>query len=147
DPDCHVALNPQGIPDAVVALRGQPGRFRVTPRRRVVLVRVPEAEDEWTTRFAAVLANPFVFAETSQDALDSPAEVDVSALDPGDPYPGPLAPAEEFRFRQRRGGTIARKVRGGELSARGPDAERLTDQLRAFSRTAAPVSRFFVNEL
>jgi hypothetical protein len=152
DSDRHVALNPQGIPDAVIALRGQPGRFRVTPRRRVVLVRVPEteteteAEAEWTTRFATVLKSPFAFAETSVDS-PSPGELDVSTLAPGDTYPGPLAPAEEFRFRQRRGGTIARKVRGGELSARGPDAERLTDVLRAFSRTTAPVSRFFVNEL
>jgi superfamily II DNA or RNA helicase len=146
DADRLVALNPQDIPEAVIALRGQPGRFRVTPRRNAVLVRVPERNDEWVTRFAGVLASPFAFAETVEDT-HSDQKLDVLALEPGDEYGGPLAPTEEFRFRQRGGGTITRKVRGGELSARGPDAERVVDVLQRLSRRDAPVSRFYVNDL
>jgi hypothetical protein len=119
----------------------------VTPSRGAVLVRVPEQDsDEWVTRFAGVLEHPFKFAETSEGGGGA-ADLDVSALAPGDRYLGPLAPAEEFRFRQRGGGTITRKVRGGELSARGHDADRVVDVLRALTSTEAPVNRFYVNKL
>lgn len=146
DAERNVALNPQEVPGAVIAVRGQPGRFRVSPRRGALLVRVPEPDGEWATRFVGRLEQPFVFAETSEDT-DRAVELDVSSLAPGDPYVGPLAPAEEFRFRQRGGGTITRKVRGGELAARGPDAERVVAVLRGLSRTDAPVTRFYVNTL
>jgi hypothetical protein len=99
--------------------------------------------EEWVTLFGGVLDEPFVFP--TSDAGD-PA-VDVKELSPGDTYPGPLEPATEFRFRQRAGGVIAKRVPGGEVFARGPNAERLLVVLRDRLRSGAPVSRAYVNEL
>jgi superfamily II DNA or RNA helicase len=171
--DGATALNPQEIPKTVVELRGRPGRFRVTPRNGAILVRVLAREagdwvlprndqlefledarstqlelrdqppEEWVTLFGGVLDEPFVFP--TSDAGD--AAVDVKELSPGDTYPGPLEPATEFRFRQRAGGVIAKRVPGGEVFARGPNAERLLVVLRDRLRSGAPVSRAYINEL
>jgi hypothetical protein len=106
---------------------------------------MPKENGDWVTRFAGVLEDPFVFAETTES--NGSSNMDVTALVAGDPYTGPLAPADEFRFRQRGGGMITRRVRGGELSARGQDAERVVAVLRRLSHREAPVSRFYVNAL
>lgn len=138
----RIALNPQGVPAAVIAARGQPGRFRVTPNSGAILVRTRATDDDWVTVFAGLLREPLAFPEE-----DDRQHVDVHGLAPGDTYTGPLAPATEYRFRQRAGGVIARKVRGGEVFARGPDAERLVEILRRLSRAGPPISRFYVNSL
>jgi superfamily II DNA or RNA helicase len=169
-----IALNPQDVPERVAGLRGGPGRFRVTPRKRAVLVRVPlgvdgsiqggrgtqmqlpgrrwseqlrlgePPEEEWITLYAGRVQEPFRFP-SAQDA--QPAQFDPATLAPGDPYPGPLEPASELRFRQRAGGTIARRVRGGEEYAHGPTADAVLEVLRELARTHGPVSRFYVNDL
>ena len=90
-PGGAVALNPSEVPGAVERLRGGPGRFRVTPRRRrswsacphvrsrpggpsssdqlalveddrpAQLAMPDEAGEEWVTLFAGVLEQPFEF--------------------------------------------------------------------------------------
>src|SRR5262249_17744722 len=70
--------------------------------------------------------------------------VDTATLAPGDRYTGPLEPAQELRYRQRAGGTIARRTRRGEAFATGPEAERLVAILRDLS-PIAPVTKLFVN--
>jgi superfamily II DNA or RNA helicase len=172
DADSAIALNPQGVPDLVSSLRGGPGRFRVTPRASAILVRVPiEAAlpastgrgsqlqlgggtdetqlalsgsfgDDWVTLYGGRLGEPFRFADPT-----TRSDVDVAGLRVGDAYEGPLAPAAEYRFRQRAGGTIARRVRGGEQFAHGPSAEALLAALREVSRTGEQVTRFYVNDL
>jgi superfamily II DNA or RNA helicase len=168
DLDGRIALNPQEVPAVVEKLRGSPGRFRVTPRRNVILVRVPAAEAEerleqlrlladsrgeqmrlgrseadWVTLFGGILSEPFAFPSGDGDSR----ELDVGALEPGDEYRGPIEPASEYRFRQRSGGLIARRVRGGEVFARGAEAERLVGLLHDLSRTGTPITRFYVNKL
>ncbi len=147
DADRHLALNPQGVPELVIDVRGKPGRFRVTPRHHAILVRANGEDGEWSTRFAGQLKEPFRFPETPESLTPGTGDLDVAALSPGDDYPGPLTPAEELRFRQRQGGVIARKVRGGETVARGVEAERLLEALRKLTRTESPLTRFYVNEL
>ena len=172
-PGGAVALNPGDVPGAVERLRGGPGRFRVTPQQKAILVRVPAREveafgspssdqlalmeddrpaqlaipddvgEEWVTLFAGVLEQPFEFP--SADAGN--VAVETERLLPGDTYTGPLEPSSEFRFRQRAGGVIAKRVRGGEVFAHGPDAERLVSVLRDRLRQGAPVTRLYVNEL
>ena len=102
-----------------------------------------EAGEEWVTLFAGVLEQPFEFP--SADAGN--AAVETERLSPGDAYTGPLEPSSEFRFRQRGGGVIAKRVRGGEVFAHGSDAERLVGVLRARLRQGTPVTRLYVNEL
>jgi superfamily II DNA or RNA helicase len=143
DPDGRVALNPQQAPAVVAQLRGRPGRFRVTREGHGLLVRQPLGDDRWETLFAGVLAEPFQFGSPGHGQL----EIDASALSPGDPYRGPLEPAHELRFRQRQGGMIARRIRGGEAFARGPEADRAVEAIRNLGRTEGPVSKIFLNEL
>jgi superfamily II DNA or RNA helicase len=171
DPGGAIALNPQDVPARVAALRGGPGRFRVTPHTRAILVRVPVGEvfevpatqlqladessveqlplggsrdEEWVTRYAGRLKEQFRFPSLG----DTPgSSIDPWMLAPGDPYEGPLEPARELRFKQRAGGTIARRVRGGEEYAHGPAAETLLEVLRELTRSHGAVSRFYVNEL
>lgn len=168
-----IALNPQDVPATVEKLRGGPGRFRITPVESVILVRVPAGSrnfygevpptqlrmpvtltgeqlplpepdaDDWVTLFGGVLEEPFRFP--SSEGAD--VTVDASALAPGDAYAGPVEPAFELRYRQRAGGTIARRIRGGEAFARGSNADKLVEVLRGISRTNAPVTRFYVNAL
>lgn len=139
----NVAMNPQGIPAVVKRLKGNPGRFRVTSQRGALLVRVQTDIDSWTTLFGGTLAEAFNFGTVER----VPNGFEVARLAPGDPYPGPIQPAEEFRFRQRMGGVVAKRVRGGMVFAHGPNAERVVTVLKEVRRGQAPVSKIYVNQL
>ncbi len=141
DPDGRIAVNPQGIPALVTMLKGQPGRFKVTPRQRTVLVLVPDEPSGWSTLYGGLLTEPFEFA-----APAGAFAFDVVALTPGERYPGPIEPAEQLRFRQRAGGVIAKPARRGEVFARGAAADKLTAALRELSLTR-PITKVFVNDL
>jgi superfamily II DNA or RNA helicase len=143
DADGRIASNPQGVPNLILALKGQPGRFKVTAARRAILALVPDGHDGWRTIYGGTLDTPFQFSQTS-GATRAP---DITSLAPGDPYPGPVEPATRLRFRQRSGGVIAKRVAGGEVFAFGPEAERLTATLRELTRAHRSVSRILVNPL
>ena len=140
--DGRIAFNPQDVPERIRKLKGRPGRFKVTPLQQVILVRTPSEDGAWIARLGGRLEEPFDFI-----AARTPDRVDVTGLLPGDQYAGPLKPAQELRFRQRRGGVVAKQRRGGENFATGDQAQRLVDILRELNRTHGPISRFFVNEL
>jgi superfamily II DNA or RNA helicase len=140
DLDSRVAANSQGVPARVVELKGQPGRFKVTTGQHALLVLVPDEADGWRTLFGGLLGEPFDFS-----APERTADFDSSQLQVGEPYPGPVEPAEQLRFRQRGGGVIAKRVRGGELFAHGTAAEQLTGALRDLTRTRR-ITKVFVNE-
>lgn len=140
--DGRIAVNPQDVPVRIREMKGRPGRFKVTPQQQVILVRTPGEDGAWMTRFGGRLETPFDFAVVREEG-----RVDVSGLHPGDQYSGPMEPAQELRFRQRRGGVVAKQRRGGESFASGDQAEKLVDVLREINRTDGPISRFFVNEL
>ncbi|MFV2084468.1 DEAD/DEAH box helicase [Micromonospora sp. LOL_021] len=142
DTDGRIVINPQGVPAAVSRLKGHPGRFRVTRNARAILV-LARDDGDWVTLYGGILASPF----RPRTPLQHDAEVDASLLKPGDVYPGPVEPAVEFRFRQRGGGVIAKRVSRGELFANGPAAEHLTAQIRRLSRAGESVTRVLVNEL
>jgi superfamily II DNA or RNA helicase len=143
DADGRIALNPQQVPARVVQLRGRPGRFRVTPKGRAVLVRRERAPEDWETLFAGVLDQPFDFGGSRQ----ANGKPDTASLAAGDVYSGPIAPAEELRFRQRHGGVIARRVRRGEAYARGPDAERAVAAVNRMRQRYGPITKIFLNDL
>lgn len=140
--DGRIAVNPQDVPERIIKLKRQPGRFKVTPQQQLLLVLVPGEDGGWIVRFGGRLEEPFEFAATG-----APARVDASGLHPGDLYRGPLEPARELRFRRRRSGLIAMRRRGGEVFASGDQAEKLVQVLRKLNRTHGPISKLFVNEL
>jgi superfamily II DNA or RNA helicase len=153
------ALDTAELADTLLKIKGSAGKFRVTAKRRFVLVRVP-SDEEWETLFVTHLSKPLRFdvprlkAGAGEEALGW-----VSSARPGDPYPFAGLPVVEdgLRFKQRAGGVISRKVRGGEIFARtgdkadnprkGADAMRLVSAVKELQRAGKTVTRIEINEV
>lgn len=144
DADGRIARNPQGIPERFARICGGTGRFRVTPVLRAVLTRRRGSDGSWETIFCGFLDEPFDFGQPR----GSGSEVDVGRLGPGDEYQGPVEPCRTVWFRRRRGGVIAKRIRGGEVYARGPQAERLVRAVTELARShGAQITKICVNHL
>jgi hypothetical protein len=157
--DGQYALDTAELADTLLRIKGGAGKFRVTTKRRFVLVRVP-SDEEWETLIVAHLSKPLRFdvprlkAGASEEAV-----LWVSSAQPGDPYPFAGLPVVEdgLRFKQTTGGVISRKVRGGEIFARsgdkadnprkGADAIRLVSAVKELRRTGRTVTRIHINEV
>jgi superfamily II DNA or RNA helicase len=140
----------------VVRIKGSGGRFRITPKRQFVLVRVPAAED-WETIFVTQLPKSLRFTEASKgESLDEAFRWQVGA-NPGDAYPfGGLKVIEpQLQFKQKAGGVISKRVRGGEVFARpegksesqvkGANACRLIGALQELRAAGKKIGRISVN--
>ena len=74
----RLVLNPQGVPDIVRKVKGSFGRFRVTKRKRYILVLVNEGDD-WVVKFAGQLAEPFELS-ISHGSMLKPDELNLDKL-------------------------------------------------------------------
>jgi len=152
DSQRRIISNPQDVGEKVRSIKGDFGKFRVTPIKRAVLVLVKE-ENLWITRFVGILEHPF---ELSEDK-ETDGKIDVSSLKPGDIYPGSLKEVEKYGLKQRSGRIfIAKKVKGGERYAcvgekagdpiKGKDAENLIAAVNeACKKEKDRISKFSVN--
>ncbi|HEY0969823.1 MAG TPA: DEAD/DEAH box helicase [Gemmatimonadales bacterium] len=161
DSSGRVAKGAPNILSVLERVKGGAGRFRVTPRARALLVRVPVGE-QWRTLYGGRLEHPLQFpdagavantlADVANNAVPEANPVmpvgrrDISELRLGDPYPGPDAPVESYIFGRARGGVIQKRVPGGKLFASGPAAAHLIEDLLELSRSGVAVSKFFVND-
>lgn len=155
DAERRVAANPQGIEELLSIVKGSYGRFRVTPRKRAILVRVLE-DGNWVTRIAGFLKEPFQFRDAEEEKGAAP--IDIATLEPGDDYPRRVGTGEEYRLKRRaRDAIVARRVKGGEVFARiggqasdpdkGLDAERVVAAARkAAAREGNWIPKFQVND-
>jgi hypothetical protein len=153
DANKRLVTNPQGVNKLVRRIKESAGRFRVTPRRRAVLVRVPH-EGGWVTRYVSRLAEAF---QLEGETAVQPETKDIAHLIPGDEYTGEIHPAEEFVIKRRADtALLARKVRHGEVYARtskdardpakGQDAERIVHAVfQASARGGEWIPRFRLN--
>ena len=133
-------VNPQGISNCILTIKGSYGRFRVTPVKQFVLVRVSQG-NEWKTLYVTRLEEPFITAEKpSQNVID----VDMLNAQPGDQIPLELVSiAEEYGFKKKGGREIiSKKVNRGEdfalttESAQDPQSgEQAEDLIRALVKT------------
>lgn len=151
--DGAVALNPQGVHALVRKVKGG-GRIRLTPTRRIILVRLPDGE-EWETRYVTVLKEPFRF-EGGETLSASPKDEEIASLVPGDLYPGSVGGTlQEYRFKPtvHQGKIVLRKGREAVYAATGPhakdpvkarDAERTISAIESVQRTGSHVSHFVV---
>lgn len=136
----------------VVEIKGQAGRFRITPKRHSVLVRV-NRDDDWETLLVAQLDAPLQMQDA--DSLQAPPENEdewlVAAL-PGDVYPFKRElEADKWAYRQKRGGIITRKIANGEAYARiggdaedpdkGRDAEKLLSCIRTLANEGKAITQ------
>lgn len=159
DSDDQYASDTRELAEAVIAAKGGPGKFKVTPKQRFVLVRVP-VKDEWETRFVMQLKNPLRFESSAAKSDVTEADLTgwVETATPGDAYPFADLPIidEGLRFKRKSGGVLSKKVRGGELYARGrgragdglkgEDAENLVAAVRELRNAGKAISKIELNE-
>ncbi|WP_197019205.1 DEAD/DEAH box helicase [Thioalkalivibrio sp. HK1] len=118
------ALDTRALAEAVIEAKGGPGKFKITPKQGYVLVRVP-IEDRWETRFVMRMEKPLEYASSSSGPDSSRPDISpdewAKGANPGDSYPfGDLPVAESgLRFKRKSGGIISKKVKRGEMYARG----------------------------
>jgi hypothetical protein len=118
------------------------------------------SDEEWETLFVMQLSKPLRFDLPTRKAGSSEgAHKWVSSARTGDPYPFVGLPVVEdgLRFKQRAGGVISRKVRGGEIFARtgdkaddrrkGADAMRLVAAVKELQRVGKTINRIEINEI
>ena len=148
------------LAQAVGAVKGAHGRFRITPRRHYVLVRVFDGED-WVTRYVTRLDSPLDFKpdpEESQEPGATGIEEWVAGAASGDPYPFMSIPVkfDDLRFKSKRGGVLSKRILGGEVFARGgekaedsemgEDSDRLLTAIRQMHSAGRAISRMEINE-
>ncbi len=152
--------NPGSLPALVIRAKGQAGRFRVTRRRKYVLVRVPRGED-WITIFVTQLKVELDVGndEVVEDVDEGAVQKWVESASPGDDYPYVNIPIidDSWRFKSKRGGVITRKIKGGDVFARGADrandrekgedAESVVDAVHRLNSDGARISKLEVNAL
>lgn len=152
------AVDTAEVSQAILKVKPSGGKFRVTPKRHFVLVRMP-SEEEWETLFVAQLAKPLRFSLPIQTAGSSEDILNwVSTARTGDIYPFvdlPIVDGELY-FKQKSGGIISKKVRGGEVFARtgdkagdadkGADAVRLVAAIKDLQKSGRKVSRIEITE-
>ncbi|MGI9459301.1 MAG: DEAD/DEAH box helicase, partial [Pirellulales bacterium] len=146
--------------EQVVAVKGNAGKFKVTPRNLYVLVRIPiPGQDDWETRFVTRLTESLEL-QVSGSACEATtdAEIDAWALEAasGSDYPFTEAkPVTALKFRQRGGGKIAKRVSNGEVYAqdsghaddvgRGKDAELAIAAILSISAAGKQVTKLELN--
>ena len=156
--DGQYAVDTADIAEALLKIKGSGGKFRVTPKRRFVLVRVP-SDEEWETLYVTQLAKPLRFDVPTRKAGSSEEAVKwASSARTGDLYPFAGIPVidDGLHFKQKSGGVISKKVRGGEVFARsgdkaedackGADAVRLVAAIKELQKVGKKVNRIEINE-
>ena len=146
------------IAEAILKVKGSGGKFRITPKRHLVLVRVP-SEEGWETLYVTQLTKPLRFdLPTRKLGWSEEAVKWASSARTGDLYPFTGIPVIEdgLRFKRKSGGVISKKVRGGELfarsgdkaedPARGAEAERLVAAIKGLQKVGRKVNRIEINE-
>jgi superfamily II DNA or RNA helicase len=156
--DGQYAVDTADVAEAVLKIKSSGGKFRVTPKRHFVLVRVP-SDEGWETLYVTQLAKPLRFdvptrkAESSEEAIKWACSGRT-----GDLYPFAGIPVidDGLRFKQKFGGVISKRVRGGEVFARsgdkaenackGAEAARLVAAIKELQKVGKKVNRIEVNE-
>ena len=150
--DGRFAADASELAKTIIEVKGQAGRFRITPKRHSVLVRVNRG-DGWETLLVAQLEAPLQMQESG--ALPEPPKSEeewLATAKPGDVYPlkATLEP-EKWNYRRKRGGVITRKIKNGEAFAqvgsdatdpdKGRDGEKLLAGIRALVAQGTPITQ------
>ncbi len=151
------ARDTRALAEAVIKAKGGPGKFKVTPKQSYVLVRVP-VKSEWETRFVMRLEEPLQFEAVPDISKPEVAPVEwAENAVPGAAYPfGDLPVVDDgLRFKRKSGGIISKKVKGGEIYARGrnratdkekgADAERLAASVQELHNSGRAISKIEIN--
>lgn len=107
--------NPQGVSDIILKYKGNFGRFKLTPKKRFILIRIPRG-DEWKTIYVGELQEQF---ELHPVSLQDKILVQTDNYCPGDELSISLPKDSlEYVFKMRGGRKyIAKKIKYGEVFA------------------------------
>lgn len=149
---------PESLNNNVIEVKGTAGRFRVTPEKKFVLVRIPEG-DEWVTRFVAKLSEPLC-AEDPDTEINLDKEELASWLQSASigaiyPFHSITMSEKNISFKSKRGGVLSKRIPGGEVFARvgskaddsvmGEDAQDIINAIRELSAKGVRVSKIEIN--
>lgn len=156
--------NSQEVVGKVREVKGSFGRFRVTPQRHLVLVRVREGE-EWETRFVMQLDEAPSFQSEANASKGNPdVDIDewVAEAEPGDAYPLSYETDDDalqsLGFTRKRGGRLQRprpegngtewtKMPGeAESEEQGQNAARAVNSLKRLHSQGEQISKVLLNE-
>ncbi len=166
--DGALIRDPGNLPELIFGAKGgEYGRFRVTRRKRCVLV-LSRRERNWKVVFVTQLKEDLQAEERGAGGAvaggvagsDGP-EKWVETARPGDPYPavGVSLVDDRLVFKRKRGGVVARRVKRGFVYAKmgddagdrekGKDAERIADAVRKIEtdKPGISISSMALNEL
>ena len=114
----------RNVAEAILKIKGSGGKFRVTPKRQFVLVRVP-SDEEWETLYVTQLVKPLRFDVPARKAgVSEEAAKWALSAQTGDPYPFAWHSGRStaaFVSNRNLVGVISKKIRGGEVFARSGD--------------------------
>jgi superfamily II DNA or RNA helicase len=152
------AVGTAELAEAILKIKGGGGKFRMTPKKGFVLVRVP-SDEEWETLYVTQLSKPLRFEVLTRKSASREQAIEwARGAKTGDPYPfaGLRVIDDSLRFKQKSGGVISKKVRGGEIFARSGDkatdaakgaaAVRLVEAIKELQRAGKKVTRIQINE-
>jgi len=150
------------LAEQVIKIKGSPGRFKITPRKHFVLVQ-KKIDENWVPFYVTRLYEIPVAARISKEKA---REIDqakifewLKSASPGDKYPFKevLLIQSGWIFSLKRGGVIAKKVKGGEVYARtgdkaqdknkGREAEELIMKIKELKNRGENIIKLELNEL
>ncbi len=146
------AVNPQKIPASINAIKGDYGRFKVTPINKYVLVLKHYHHEGWKTLYVTKLVEDFRFEDEH-----SIVDFDPDTAQLGDRFPNALIGdvKEELLFKQVSGRIVlAKKQNRNELYARfterasskekGRNALKLLEKLNQSKRKGVSINKFYL---
>ena len=149
------ATNPQGIPEKIFRVKGEYGRFKVTPSKRYLLVLTKES-NQWKTYYITTLIEEFKFKRENNEII-----FDKKTASPGSEFPNSAANAlkEEMFFKKKggrniiakkhtegRGEIYARIGQDAEDGARGNDAEKIIREIGNLQTKNIQINKFYITE-
>lgn len=127
DSNENAAINPQDIPDKIFKIRGEYGRFKITPLKKYVLVLKKES-NHWKTYYVTTLSEKFKFKRESKES-----SFDEKSAKSGSEFPDSLTNTsmEEMIFKKKGGrDIIAKKHPGGRGEIYARVGEKAEDKIK-----------------
>lgn len=152
-------INPGDLAEKIKEIKGNYGRFKVTPHKKHVLVNVLE-QDEWVTKYVTTLKEPFKYKKDKDNShlKDENIEKWLEEAQPGTEYPFDSIPIKKIQiyYKNKRNGIISKKIPQGETFARtienandkekGQEATNLINSIKKIISKNIKISKLLVNE-
>ncbi len=154
DSNGNLIVDKIGLANLIIKTKGA-GKFKVTPKKHYVLVKVKTPDDKWVVKYITTLEKPLTIKGNNQEKI---VDIDtwVQNAKPGDVYPFNSEIKLKLKFSLKKGGIIAKKIQKGETFAKtienakdkskGESAEMLLNAIRTLNKKGKKISKFEINQ-